>query len=326
MTSAVERARAYLAKLPPAISGEGGHTATFRAANACLHFDLDDGEAMALLLEYNGRCEPEWTERELRHKLNSARLHRREPVGCKLEGDARNAAQTKAPEPKARHLSQDELRDFVALCGVRCLESELWLHERGLTPEALLDADVPYWVLPYDAKVPSWAQFHGRTWTETGHRFVVPLWDSCGVMRNLHARSVRLNTPNEEKAASPAGVSIRGLVMTNKYARRLFAGEVSEYVAQLRPWGVIIVEGVPDWLRCQVDHADTRAPAIVGVIKGSWTQAHADAIPDGARVLIATHADHEGDKYAAGIKRTLAARVAAGRLEVCDKHNRQVAA
>ena len=34
---------------------------------------LADSEAMALLLEYNRRCQPPWTEKELRHKLADAR-------------------------------------------------------------------------------------------------------------------------------------------------------------------------------------------------------------------------------------------------------------
>ena len=66
--------RAYLAKLPPAVSGAGGHTATFRAACECVRFGLSDGEALALLRGWNGtHCRPAWTEKELAHKLKDAR-------------------------------------------------------------------------------------------------------------------------------------------------------------------------------------------------------------------------------------------------------------
>ncbi len=68
------RALAYLAKLPPAISGQGGHPATYAAATALVHgFGLDPELALSLLMDhYNPRCQPEWTEKELRHKVEDA--------------------------------------------------------------------------------------------------------------------------------------------------------------------------------------------------------------------------------------------------------------
>lgn len=69
----IDRARLCLATRPGAISGAGGHKATFSAA--CLlvwGFGLEIGEAMTLLQEYNGRCDPPWTEPELLHKCRSA--------------------------------------------------------------------------------------------------------------------------------------------------------------------------------------------------------------------------------------------------------------
>ena len=73
-TDLERRALAYLAKLPPAISGQGGHPATYAAATALVHgFGLDSELALTLLLqEYNPRCEPPWSEKELRHKVEDA--------------------------------------------------------------------------------------------------------------------------------------------------------------------------------------------------------------------------------------------------------------
>lgn len=69
----VPRARAYLAALPAAVSGEGGHDATFRAACAAVvDFGLSQDEARPLLAEYNARCVPPWSEKELEHKLSDA--------------------------------------------------------------------------------------------------------------------------------------------------------------------------------------------------------------------------------------------------------------
>jgi hypothetical protein len=74
MMKTLDAARAYLAKLPPAISGAGGHDATFRAACWLIRFGLGDMEAMALLREWNGNhCQPPWKEKELAHKLRDAR-------------------------------------------------------------------------------------------------------------------------------------------------------------------------------------------------------------------------------------------------------------
>jgi len=65
---------AYLAKLPSAVSGAGGHPSTFRAACECVRFGLSDADALTLLREWNGtHCRPPWTEKELAHKLADAR-------------------------------------------------------------------------------------------------------------------------------------------------------------------------------------------------------------------------------------------------------------
>jgi len=70
----LRRAAAYLDAMPPAISGQGGHNRTYASATAMVHgFGLDAGAALALLLErYNPRCEPPWSERDLRHKVEDA--------------------------------------------------------------------------------------------------------------------------------------------------------------------------------------------------------------------------------------------------------------
>ena len=68
------KARKTIASMPPAISGSSGHQALFTVARKLVHdFALSDPDALNLLLEYNKRCEPPWSEQELRHKLESAR-------------------------------------------------------------------------------------------------------------------------------------------------------------------------------------------------------------------------------------------------------------
>lgn len=67
------RALAYLDKLPVAVSGAGGHNATLRAACECFRFGLTPAEAWEALQWFNTyRCQPAWSEHELRHKLADA--------------------------------------------------------------------------------------------------------------------------------------------------------------------------------------------------------------------------------------------------------------
>jgi hypothetical protein len=70
----LRRAAAYLDCIPPAISGSGGHSQTYAAATAMVHgFGLDPEAAFSLLWDrYNPRCEPPWSEKELRHKVSDA--------------------------------------------------------------------------------------------------------------------------------------------------------------------------------------------------------------------------------------------------------------
>jgi hypothetical protein len=69
-----QRAIAYLDAMPPAIAGQGGHSQTYAAATALVHgFGLDPDQAFSILQSfYNPRCQPPWSEKELRHKVSDA--------------------------------------------------------------------------------------------------------------------------------------------------------------------------------------------------------------------------------------------------------------
>src|SRR5207244_3535255 len=62
----------------PAVSGQGGHDATFRVACRLTHrpdkgFGLDRETAIELLMRiFNPRCQPPWTLREIAHKVDDA--------------------------------------------------------------------------------------------------------------------------------------------------------------------------------------------------------------------------------------------------------------
>lgn len=80
----LERAKRYLERMDPSVSGSNGHDRLFAAACALVQgFDLSDGEAMELLeRDFNPRCSPAWSERELRHKVSQARKN----AGAKERG------------------------------------------------------------------------------------------------------------------------------------------------------------------------------------------------------------------------------------------------
>lgn len=86
MAGVLERARRYLAAFPPAVAGQHGDVATFRACCRLVRgFLLEDADALALMKDWNVRCEPPWTERELSDKLRRARRYGREPLGGLLD-------------------------------------------------------------------------------------------------------------------------------------------------------------------------------------------------------------------------------------------------
>lgn len=71
--SVLKQAAAYLATIPGAISGQGGHNSTFTAACKLIHgFNLTPAQALPLLQEWNQKCVPPWSKKELQHKLDEA--------------------------------------------------------------------------------------------------------------------------------------------------------------------------------------------------------------------------------------------------------------
>jgi RecA-family ATPase len=69
----IEQAARYLQSIPPAISGQGGHSQTLNAARALVWgFNLPEAQAMELLSQWNQGCQPPWSQRELEHKIKEA--------------------------------------------------------------------------------------------------------------------------------------------------------------------------------------------------------------------------------------------------------------
>lgn len=74
MKKNLKRIQKYLDKIDPAVSGSNGHNQTFKVACLLIHrFGLSDIDAWPLLKTYSERCSPPWSDKDLKHKLASAR-------------------------------------------------------------------------------------------------------------------------------------------------------------------------------------------------------------------------------------------------------------
>ena len=125
-TDVSERARRYLERVPPAVSGSGGHDRTFHAACILvLGFGMSVDEAWPVIAEWNQSCEPPWSEYDLRRKLNEA-SKQNEQRGYLLTGE-----QYTGPDA-----------DLSAL-----LKSLEHVTLEAITPERLAVDEFPDWTL-----------------------------------------------------------------------------------------------------------------------------------------------------------------------------------
>ncbi len=157
----IDRARRYVAKLPPAIAGQGGDSATFKAASALVNgFCLSEADALLILREWNMACQPPWSEADLLHKLRSAaKAPCRKPQGWLLHDTrASSMPPTLSPEEKRQRwwprFEQPTQADLHAIAEMRNLSLaglELAV-ERGL----LLVADTPTDVAGSSPTAPGW--------------------------------------------------------------------------------------------------------------------------------------------------------------------------
>jgi len=136
--------------MPPAISGAGGHLATFAVARALIGFDLSVPEALELLRRWNeSHCQPPWSEGELLHKLKTVNPQWR----GHLLGDGNRPGRpmmTYKPKPKPPTIDPTTATENF-LDGYRATEAEVleaspirpsedWRQDTSLLFEALYRA------------------------------------------------------------------------------------------------------------------------------------------------------------------------------------------
>jgi len=191
-------------------------------------------------------------------------------------------------------------------------EVAAFLRSRHLAPDAVDEFHLAR-ALPRNAVLPSWAACKGRSWTETSHRLVVPMAGDFSECASVHVRAIAPQT-DFPKGLSPRGFGIAGLAMADPLARLMLTGrplgDGSDCADLVREAGLVITEGVPDFLGWATHWSDAHesAPAILGIISGSFSAALAARVPDGCRVAIRRHADKAGEKYTEQIIAALAGR------------------
>jgi hypothetical protein len=181
-----------------------------------------------------------------------------------------------------------------------------WLLEgrvRRIDPGLVAERDLAR-ALPPAGALPAWCRYRRDDWRVSSHRVIVPLYGAGGHLESVHARAVAPPMP-KDKAASPCNAEVRGLIMACALGRLLLAGAAPPGAGK-----VIVSEGVPDFLTWATHYGDAAedAPAVLGVIAGAWTPAIAATIPTGWTVIIRTHADAAGARYAETIRASLAGR------------------
>jgi hypothetical protein len=68
-----DRAAKYVEHCDPAISGSDGHKVTFSTCQKIVRgFGLDEATAYRVLVRWNERCSPPWSEKDLRRKIHEA--------------------------------------------------------------------------------------------------------------------------------------------------------------------------------------------------------------------------------------------------------------
>ena len=208
---------------------------------------------------------------------------------------------------EAKRPPQEEVTELWArshrVCDVP--DVSIWLASRGFDPSRVEDFRLAR-ALPDDCELPGWAWCHGASWCDCHYRLVVALCDSHGEVRSLHARAIRGDV--KPKAVSPKGFQVAGLVMADVFTRSILKSGLPDWwEGRLE---LVVAEGLPDFLLWASRFSDSReyAPAVIGVISGSWTRELESRIPDATRIALRFHRDEAGRKYASQVSRELRAR------------------
>jgi hypothetical protein len=156
-----------------------------------------------------------------------------------------------------------------------------YLRARNIEPPGKL------LVLHDGQALPKWARSSAGTWIESGHRLILPVYDTEGELRSV--RAWRITPGDSPKRLPPAGKRASGLcLMTPRLAQQIRAHGWPERA--------LVVEGEPDFLAAlSVSQLLARdnlvVPPVIGWLSGSTPP------PAHVSLVIATHPDPAGNRY-----------------------------
>lgn len=206
-----------------------------------------------------------------------------------------NRQRVEAPEPAPlpEYPPKPELDALWAATTPVADDPDAWeyLRGRGFAPERVDELNLAR-VVTESTKTPPWASYARQSWVQTGHRLLVPMWDHHGCM--VTVRGWRIVEGDSPKRLPPKGHRADGCVMANRLALGMLRGQVS-------PLRLEIVEGEPDFLTACLAYQR----AVIGINSGSWNEDFARAIPRGTHVILSTHHDEAGERYAEKVAATL---------------------
>ena len=208
------------------------------------------------------------------------------------------------PEPEREYPPQAEVKSLWDCAGPAAddrMASE-YLVWRRICPVEASQRKLAR-VIVADQRTPSWARYRGMSWQKTGHRLILRVFDAVGRPRSV--RAWRITDGDTPKRLPPGGYRASELVLANHAAWEMLSGRDTE------PRTIVVVEGEPDFLT----HATRTYDAVVGLMSGSWSSKFADAVPSGSEVVVRTHHDSAGDRYARIVTNSLAVRCAVWRSE-----------
>jgi hypothetical protein len=171
---------------------------------------------------------------------------------------------------------------------------------------------------------------------DPGYRLLFELVDCNGVARSL---LVRRCSGDGRKNLNLKGMRSL-LVVANSAGRALLMERKRPALWEDAPIQAVITEGEIDFLSAATEAVpEGTFRAVFGISSGSWGMRFANAIPQGAQIIVATDNDAAGDKYADLVARTLGGRsffrwrpntpgqdvtdaggLAGGTLDECQQH------
>lgn len=216
----------------------------------------------------------------------------------KRERRARKPIPPPTPIREPEYPDNAELLELWRGCGNPAADGRVarMLVGRGIDPSAVASQRLAGALLD-SQDLPPWAVYGRLTWRDSGHRLMLPAFDSAGNLRSV--RAWRVTEGDSPKRLPPSGKKAAELVQANLLA----LGMLRRHVCPVRLW---IVEGEPDYLTTATTFGS--GDAVIGIGSGSWTKKFARRVPLGTRVYVSTHADDAGDRYAAQIIETLTER------------------